>query len=101
MEDKIVEFGNYLLTLNIDKEKELYIYGSVINHPNKNIFIYLLRPELEEENRIEIVDEKEVIYYSQINDWINIFGLQVNEEQRIVLKEYLNIFLLYKQIIQV
>jgi hypothetical protein len=39
MENKIVEFGNYLLSLNNDKEKELYIYGSVINHPNKNVFI--------------------------------------------------------------
>ena len=39
MEDKIVEFGNYLLTLNIDKEKEVFILGSVINHPKKNLFI--------------------------------------------------------------
>jgi len=99
MEDKIVEFGNYLLTLNIDKEKEIFILGSVINHPLKNLFLSLVRPEDETENRVEIIDEKEVNRYSQINEWINIFGLQVNELDRLKLKEYLDIFLVYKQTI--
>lgn len=101
MEDKIVEFGNYLLTLNIDKEKEVFILGSVINHPKKNLFIILVRQEDETENRVEIIDEKEVNRYSQINEWINIFGLEVIEEQRLKLKEYLDVFLVYKQTIQI
>jgi hypothetical protein len=97
MENKIVEFGNYLLSLNNDKEKELYIYGSVINHPNKNIFIYLLSPEDEAENRVEIIDGKEVKLYSQINHWIEVFGLDVKENDKLKLKEYLDVFLEYKK----
>ena len=99
---KIEEFGNYLLSINNDEEKKTFINGSIINHPGK---LFLLkccfRMEDETENKSEIVKddeglEKIIHKYSQLNEWINIYGLIDNEENKLKLNQYLNELLLLK-----
>jgi len=101
MEEKYLEFGNYLLSINEDETKKLYIYGSIINNPNKSFLIKLLRPEDETENKtvVELNDKNEeisVIKYSQVMEFINIFGLENNEEVKTKIKEYLDYYISVK-----
>lgn len=92
---KFNEFGNYLLSVNNDENKKIYIYGSVIDHPSKEFLLKILRPEDENENKI-IIDkdvngnDQQVQKYSQVNEWINIFGLKNDKETKQKLNEYLN-----------
>ncbi len=97
------EFGNYLLTIqNENKEREFLIYGSVINHPNKQNLINLFRVKNENENNetktITLQDgtEKTIQCCCQVNEWIYVFNLKNNEETKNKLKDYLNQLLTYK-----
>lgn len=101
MENKVLEFGNYLLSVNNDESKKVFINGSIINHPDKLWLIKMFRPEDETENKTVIEKDKDgndidVKKYSQINIWINIFGLNNNEEVKNKLKEYLDYFISVK-----
>jgi len=96
----INEFSNYLLSINNDLERKELI-NKVLQDNNKLIFIKLLRPEDENENKtITEKDENNndvvIQEYSQINEFIKVFGLTDNEESRNKLKEYLDYFLTYK-----
>ena len=95
------DFGNYLLSIqNENKESEFLIYGSVINHPNKQTLVNLFRVENEnnETREIELQDgtKKTINKCSQINEWIYVFDLKNNEETKNKLKDYLNQLLTYK-----
>jgi hypothetical protein len=102
MENKVLEFGNYLLSINNDNDKKIHIEGSIINHPNKNLLINMFRPEDELENKTVLEKDKdgndiEVNRYSQLREWVVIFGLNDNQEIRNELNNYLNYFLSVKQ----
>ena len=97
MENKVIEFGNYLLSINIDETKKMYIEGSIINHPDKLLLIKLFREEDESENKIDIENDVEVNKYSQVNQFINDLGLINNEDTKNKVLEYLNILLEYKK----
>ena len=87
--NKINEFGNYLLSINNDESKKLFInviyiyckYEEALNT------IKMMRHELEND--------------SQLNEWISVYGLQDNEENRLKLKEYLCYFLSVQEFINV
>ena len=55
----VIEFGNYLLLINNDESKKIFINGSVINHPNKLHLLNFFRMEDETENKSEIVKDDE------------------------------------------
>lgn len=97
MENKVIEFGNYLLSINIDETKKMYIEGSIINHPDKLLLIKLFREEDESENKIVIENDVEVNKYSQVNQFINDLGLINNEDTKNKILEYLNSLLEYKK----
>jgi hypothetical protein len=101
MEEKFLEFGNYLLSINKDETKKLYIYGSIINNPNKSFLVNVLRVQDDTEDKtvVELDEnnvEKTVVKYSQVMEFINILGLENTEEVKIKLLEYLNDLLQYK-----
>lgn len=101
MEKLINDFGNYMISVQINKNKEFFIKGSIINHPNKNELIKYFRPEDETENKIEEITlpngtKKTNVCYSQIKEWINVLELHDNEEVKNKLKEYLNQLLKFK-----
>lgn len=96
MENKVLEFGNYLLSVNNDDTKKLFIKGSILNHPNKNLLVNMFRPEDETENKTVIENDIEVKKYSQIEEFINVFGLKNDEEVKYKLKEYLDTFISFK-----
>ena len=87
--NKINEFGNYLLSINNDESKKLFInviyvyckYEEALNT------IKMMRPELEND--------------SQLNEWISVYGLLDNEENRTKLKEYLCYFLSVQEYINI
>jgi len=57
---KIEEFRNYLLSINNDEQKKIFINGSIINHPNKSYLLKcFFRMEDETENKSEIVKDDE------------------------------------------
>ncbi len=107
MENQIIqktkEFGNYLLTVydNDNHHKDIIETVFFKNLNNNMNFINGLRPENNLENKEETIkdengNEKIVKSYSQINSFINVFGLPDNEEVKNKLKEYLNELLKYK-----
>ena len=96
MENKVLEFGNYLLSINNDETKKILIEGSIINHPNKLSLINMFRAEDENENKKVVENDIEVKYYSQVNEFIDVFGLENNEEVKNKVLEYLNDLLQYK-----
>jgi len=64
--EKTIEFGNYLLSINNDETKKVFINGSIINHSNKLWLIKNFRPEDDTENKTVIEkdengNDKEVI----------------------------------------
>ena len=103
--NKINEFSYYLLNNSLTEEGKENINGAIINAPNfvKINSIKFYRPEDENENKsvIELDEnknEKIVHRYSQVNEWINIFGLKKDDDEvKNKLNEYLNIFLTYKK----
>jgi len=99
----ITEFGNYLLSINNTKEGKELINEILFkaSYVNKLLFVRLLRIENETENKSEIVKDKDglesIIHrYSQLIEFINIFGLIDNEENKLKLNQYLNELLLLK-----
>jgi hypothetical protein len=76
-----LEFGNYLLSINNDETKKIFIEGSILNHPNKSSLLNMFRVEDESENKIVVENEIEVKYYSQVNEFIDVFGLLDNSVQ--------------------
>jgi len=103
--NKINEFSNYLLNNSLTEEGKENINGAIINAPNfiKINSIKFYRPENENENKsvIELDENKNEIIikkYSQVFEWINIFGLKRDDEYvKNKLNEYLNIFLTFKK----
>ncbi len=101
--NKIIEFSNYLLNNNIVEEQKMNIEGVLILSPPfiKINFVKFLRPENELENKTVIEKDKdgndvEVKKYSQLKEWINVFGLVDNENVKNELKNYLDYFLTVK-----
>jgi hypothetical protein len=92
---KVIELGNYLLSVNEDKEKEINIKGVLLNNNviNNLYFVKLLRLENDLDNDNSNPDN---IKRSQINDFIFNFGLLDNEEVKNKLKEYLDYFISVK-----
>lgn len=101
MNNKIIELGNFMLSINNDESKKVFINGSIINHPDKNLLIKLFRQENNNENK-SVVEKDEngneiiVHKYSQIKEWNEVFGLKDTEENYNKLKKYLNELLVYK-----
>ena len=106
MENKLREFGNYLLTI-YDKSNEEYYYnikGSLIDVPDYLIpqVLKSLREEKEDENKsvVEIDEnnvEQNINKKSQLSEWAYVYGLNLNDQEvKEKLNEYLNDLLLYK-----
>ncbi len=93
--EKLREFGNYLLSV-YDKSNEealLNINGTLINLPEFLLKQVLnsFREENEDENKIVIENELEVIKKSQLSELADIYGLDLsNEEVKNKVLEYLN-----------
>ena len=97
--NKLKELGNYMYTVNEDKEKE-YLIKAILFNDDLNYLVFLIkmfRPEDENENQIVVENEIEVIKRSQVNEFINTFGLLNNQEVKIKLNEYLNQLLEFKK----
>jgi hypothetical protein len=100
---KVQELGNYCLSVSNNEDKK-YIINSVLlnnNKPHNLMFVKLLRVENDSENKSLVqkdISGNEIIVhkFSQINEFINIFGLLNNEEVRNKLKEYLDYFISVK-----
>ncbi len=100
---KIKEFGNYLLTINNDEFKKVFI-DNILNIENeKQIYLFLrvLKPENDEDNNTKVIKDKDdnditITSKSQLNIWIDCYGLIDNEETKNKLKDYLNQLLVYK-----
>lgn len=98
--EKINEFYNYLLLVNNNEDHKKLIIALFEKNNNYNLllFVKMLRLEDETENKEELVidengEEKIIKRYSQINTFINVFGLSNNEEVKNKLKEYLDYFI--------
>ena len=79
--NKLNEFGNYLLSINNDESKKLFI----------NV-IYINCKYNEALNTIKMI-KSEAEDNSQLNEWISVYGLVDNENNRLKLKEYQDYFL--------
>ena len=87
--NKLNEFGNYLLSINNDESKKLFINVIYVycKYDEALITIKMMRPELEDD--------------SQLNEWISVYGLENNENNRTKLKEYLCYFLSVQEYINI
>ena len=102
---KIKEFGNYCLSVCDNEEKKNIVSGVLLNDNivSNLLFVKLLRvqDETEDKSVVELDEnknEKIVHKYSQVNEFINIFGLKKDDEEvKNKLNEYLNVFLTYKK----
>jgi hypothetical protein len=74
-----IDFGNYLLSVNVDESKKQYIREFVIEPIDKMVLVNLYKDD-------EI----------QIIEWIKTFGLLDNDKVKNKLREYLNELLKYK-----
>ena len=104
MESLLNEFTNYLLSNNSTEEGNRRIRGLLIDSPDfcKVNFVRYLRAEDESENKSVIdkdISGNEVILhkYSQVNEFVNVFGLNDNDDVKNKLKEYLDQFIEYKK----
>ena len=88
--EKLNELGNYLLTINNDESKKLFINDILIKcrYQDGLVTIKLMRQESDDDN-------------SQLNEWVSVFGLEDNEDNRLKLKEYLEYFLSVQEFINV
>ena len=84
--NKLIEFGNYLISINNDDSKKVFINDILIkcNLHNCLITIKLMRNE-----------------DSQLDEFIDVYGLEDNNENREKLKEYLDLFLSYQEYINI
>ena len=87
--NKLNEFGNYLISINNDESKKLFINVVFINCKYDEALntIKFVKPEVED--------------YSQLNEWISVYSLVDNEENRLKLKEYQDYFLSVQEYINV
>ena len=87
--NKLNEFGNYLLSINNDESKKLFINVVFINckYDEALVTIKCIRPEAEDN--------------SQLNEWISVYGLVDDENNRNKLNEYLEYFLSIQEYINV
>ena len=88
--NKLNEFGQYLLTINNDESKKLFINDILIKcrYQDGLVSIKLMRQESDDDN-------------SQLNEWLSVYGLEDNEDNRLKLKEYLEYFLSVQEFINV
>ena len=101
---KIKEYGNYLLTINNDNDKKLFINNVLLNCETEfqaDLFISRLRNEDINENKFDKLKDKDnndviIEYRSQIYQWFETFGLENNQENYNKLLEYLDYFLTVK-----
>ena len=90
--EKVVEFGNYLLTINNDTNKVVFINGNLINAPPayKLFFVKNVSPQNDADDNST---DPEHIMYSQIYEWVNTFGLEDKPENRAAILVYINYFI--------
>ena len=86
---KLNEFGNYLLSINNDESKKLFINDILIKcrYQDGLVTIKCIRQEAEDN--------------SQLNEWISVYGLVDDENNRLKLKEYQDYFLSVQEYINV
>jgi hypothetical protein len=98
--NNVVEFGNYLLTINDNPDKLCIITGNLINSPNayKLFFVKHITPQNDDDDDDT---DPEHIKYSQLYSLINTFGLIDNEVNRDKLLEYINYFVSVKDFINI
>ena len=73
--NKLRELGNYMYSVNEDKEKE-YLIKAILFNDDLYYLVFLIkmfRPEDESENQIVIENDVEIIKRSQVNEFINTF----------------------------
>jgi len=104
--NKINDFSSFLLQNNVKEEQKIHINGFFINSPDfiKINFIRFIRPQDDTEDKIvQEKDENDVLKdvqkYSQISDFINLFGLNDTEDVRNKLNDFLNELLEIKNIL--
>jgi len=87
--ERLNEFGNYLLSINNDESKKLFINVVFINCKYNEALntIKMVRAEAEDN--------------SQLDEWVSVFGLDNNQDNRLKLKEYLDYFLSVQEYINV
>ena len=69
--EKLNELGNYLLIINNDESKKLFINDILIKcrYQDGLVTIKLMRQESDDDN-------------SQLNEWLSVYGLEDNENNR-------------------
>ena len=87
--EKLNEFGNYLLSINNDESKKLFINDILIKcrYQDGLVSIKCIRPEAEDN--------------SQLNEWVSVYSLEDSEENRNKLKEYQEYFLSVQEYINI
>jgi hypothetical protein len=100
---KVKEFGNYLLSVCYNEEKKNVISVVLLNNNNyHNLnFVKLLRVQDDTEDKTVVElnflnEEITVTKYSQIMEFINVFGVENTEEVKTKIKEYLDYFISVK-----
>ena len=87
--EKLNELGKYLLSINNDESKKIFINDILIKcrYQDGLVSIKCMRPEAEDN--------------SQLDEWIYVYGLVDDEENRNKLKEYQEYFLSVQEYINV
>ena len=104
IKNKIIELGNYMLSINNNENKIGLIYSFIINSDDfeKKLFIKCLKLQDDNQEK-EIITKKDengntfiTKNFSTLDNWIDIYGLNDNEEVKNKLKEYLDYFISVK-----
>jgi len=84
--EKLNEFGNYLLSINNDESKIIFINDILIKcrYQDGLVTIKLMRNE-----------------DSQLDEFVSVYGLENNEQNLSKLKEYLDYFLSIQEYINI
>ena len=87
--NKLIEFGNYLLSINNDDSKKVYINGCILDPiPHyKLFFVKNVRPQNDADD-----DGTDPKNYSQYIEWVNTFGLENSPDNKASVLEYINYF---------
>ena len=100
---KVKEFGNYCLSVCNNEEKKNIIIGCLLNNNKSHnlMFVKYLRVQDDTEDKSVVekdISGNEVIShkYSQLSEFVFIFGLNDNENVKNKLKEYLDYFISVK-----
>ncbi len=101
MESKLREFGNYLLSVCDENNKDCYynIKGTLIDVPDYLIpqVIKSFREEDDNENQIIVENDVEIIKRSQLKEWEYVYGIDLsNVEVKNKVLEYLNELLTFR-----